>query len=155
MAMEVNGPAILDALLKDPAAFLITRSQINGLAQTAIVAGLKSKDLKLAAVQALSAKIGKGDFALVLESLKPAELKALSKKLDAHHENINAADGAWSRTHIVDLASGATEPVASVPKKPKKPAAKAAAPKTPKIGKIMGSEVQKGGGRRTARSRTA
>ena len=149
MAMEVNGPAILDTLLKDPAVFLITKSQINSLAQMVVVASLKSKDLKLAAVQTLSSKIGKSDFALILDNLKPTELKALSKKLDAYHENINSADSSWYRTHIADLAGGASEPIAPSIRKPKRAAAKLTVSKTPKIGKIMSSEVQKGGGRRT------
>ena len=151
MGLEVNGRNILEIFLKEPAAFLMTGSQINDLAHAAVVTSLKSKDLKLATIQNLSVKIGKGDFALVLESLKPTELKALNKKLDAHHENASSADSAWHRAHIVELASGAVEPIAPTPRRPARAAAKPTTPKIPKIGKIMASEVQKGGGRRGAK----
>jgi|SRR6516165_10035900 hypothetical protein len=126
MPIDVNGLAILRAIVGAPEAFPDIAAEINKAARTLVVKQLKSKSANLERLRRIYGLIEGEAFVLILDGLTDAETKSLAAKLDKNHPDLKSASAAWRRQLIGELASGAAEPTAKPAKTTTKTPPKAA-----------------------------
>lgn len=120
-SIDVDGAAILRAILENPSAFPDVSTEINKAAQTLVTIQLKATSTNLGKVREIYRVIGDKPLALVLDGLADTFVKSLTKKLDTNCAELTKKPPHWHRGHILKLASGDVEPAAK--SEPTKPAA--------------------------------
>jgi hypothetical protein len=126
MALEFDGFEAWRAVAESPDDFASLRAEAAKSARAALVKYLKARTTGLAELRGARKALGKQTFGLLIDGMKDAEVKTLVARLDKHHPQLKAADAAWRRHHVMQLAKGDVEPAL----KPDKPAKKTTA--TPK-----------------------
>lgn len=134
MALEFDGFEAWRAVAESPDSFASLRAEAAKSARAALVKYLKAKTSGLAELRRARKALGKQTFGLLIDGMKDAEVKTLVVRLDKHHPELKAADAAWRRQHILQLAKGDIEPAP----KPDKPAKKTRATPKPKQGETDG-----------------
>jgi hypothetical protein len=71
---------------------------------------LQAKTLDLDRLKRTRKALGTDTLALVLEHLPDSIPKALIGRIDAHHLKAATESPAWTRSHVVALATGAAKP---------------------------------------------
>ncbi|MBV9563330.1 MAG: hypothetical protein JOY90_23225 [Bradyrhizobium sp.] len=71
---------------------------------------LKTQALDLERLTRIYKALGADTFALALEHLADAIPRALVRRIDPHHAQAPADSAAWTRSHLIALASGAAKP---------------------------------------------
>jgi hypothetical protein len=120
-SIDVDGAAILRAILENPSAFPDVSTEINKAAQTLVTIQLKATSTNLGKVREIYRVIGDKPLALILDGLADTFVKSLTKKLDTNCAEPTKKPPHWHRGHILKLASGEVEPAAK--SEPTKPAA--------------------------------
>jgi hypothetical protein len=108
--IEVDGAAILRAIIDNPRAFPDVSAEINKAAQTLVTTQLKATSTTLGKVREVYRVIGDKSLALVLDGLTDAVVKSLTKKLDINCAELTKKPPQWHRGHILQLASREIEP---------------------------------------------
>lgn len=109
--IDVDGTAILRAIIENPRAFPDVSTEINKAAQSLVSIQLKATSTTLGKVREIYQVIGDKSLALVLDSLTDTVVKSLTKKLDKDNPDLPTGSPAWQRRQIMTLASGRVEPV--------------------------------------------
>ena len=120
MALEFNGFEAWRAIAESPDSFESLRAEAAKSARAALVKYLKARTTSLAELRRARKALGKQTFGLLIDGMKDTEVKSLVSRLDKHHPELKAADAAWRRQHVMQLAKDDIEPV----DKPDKPAKK-------------------------------
>jgi hypothetical protein len=115
MAMRLDGFAILKAVGSHADLFSESCDVVDAASLKIIATQLKSKALDLERLRQTYKALGADAFTLVLEHLADTIPKALVRRIDPHHAQTPAGSAAWTRSHLVALASG----TAKKRKKPK------------------------------------
>jgi len=110
-SIDVDGPAVLRAIVDNPEVFPDIKVEIIDSALKLVTAQLKAKTISLPAVQDIYRAIGEKDLERVLESVADKQISTLVKKLDANNADVTTATPQWNRKHILNLTSGFTPPV--------------------------------------------
>jgi hypothetical protein len=109
MALDLDGFAVFRAIASARAVFKAINLEVNKTARTLAVKQLKAKGSDLQNLRDVNRTLG-SEFDLVLEGMKPSELKTLVKKFDKHHPELKGADARWCLRHLNALARGAENP---------------------------------------------
>ncbi|WOJ89442.1 hypothetical protein RZS28_16855 [Methylocapsa polymorpha] len=118
MAIEIDGLTVLRAIVATPLIFPDAAAEINSLARKLVAGQLKPTTTNLERLRDIYRVIGGEVFAHVLEGQADSTSAALVKKLDKDNPDLKTAPAVRLRQLLVELASGAAEPVG----KPVKPA---------------------------------
>jgi len=111
-SIDVDGAAVLRAIVDHPNAFPDIKAEIVDTALKLVTAQLKAKSTSLATTQDIYRAIGAKDLERILDSVADAQIKTLAKKLDTNNTEVTTATPQWHRKHIVLLATGGVTPVA-------------------------------------------
>jgi hypothetical protein len=133
MALDIDGYAVLGAIATVPEVFADIRPDIARTARALVVRQLKDKALPLARLRLIRRALGAETFALILDGMTDAEIKAIVARLDRHNATLKTASAAWYRTWLEGLAN-ADEPTVA----PKSIRAKAAATNKPAAERALG-----------------
>ncbi|MCE4224318.1 hypothetical protein HCU64_11195 [Methylobacterium sp. C25] len=114
MALDIDGYAVLAAIATVPEVFAEIRPDIARTARALVVKQLKHRALPLARLRLIRRTLGTETFALILDGMTDAEVKAVVARLDRHNATLRTASAAWHRTWLEGLAN-ADEP-AEAPK---------------------------------------
>lgn len=112
MALDIDGYAVLAAIATVPEVFAEIRPDIARTARALVVKQLKHRALPLARLRLIRRTLGTETFALILDGMTDAEVKAVVARLDRHNATLRTASAAWHRTWLEGLAN-ADEPVAA------------------------------------------
>lgn len=128
MALDFDGFDAWRAIADHPETFVSLRAEAAKSARQALTKHMKAKATGIGELRAVRKAVGKKMFALLVDGMKDAEVKALAARLDRHHPDLKTSDAIWRRQHLLDLVRGDAEPA----QKPAKPAKKAKAPRPSK-----------------------
>jgi hypothetical protein len=110
MRIDLDGAAVLRAIVDHPTVFPDVAAELSRAAQSLVAIQLKARTTTLESVRSIYRTIGHPDFAIVLDGLTDARLKSLTKKLDKENPDLNSAPPDWHARRLCALASGAEEP---------------------------------------------
>jgi hypothetical protein len=110
MALEFDGFEAWQAIAQSPDTFAALRADAAKSARVALVKYLKTRTLGIPDLRAARKALGKGQFRLLIDGMKDAEVKALVARLDKHHPEQKVADPGWHRQHFLLLVKGDAEP---------------------------------------------
>ena len=128
MALEFDGFEAWRSIAHNPETFASMRAEAAKTARAALIRCVKAKANGIPELRSVRRALGKKLFALLIDGMKDAELKALVTRHDRHHPELKGSDPQWRRQHFLQLVRGEVEPSA----KPAKPAKKAKAARKPK-----------------------
>lgn len=143
MAMEVDGTAVLTAIVKNPEVFALSGAQVNTLAATLLTARFKDKAVTLDHLKRIAGLLGGGDFRLALDHLAGKDAAVVAKRLDPKHPDLKTASEGWYREHISKLADGSVTPTIAATKTPAKRVAPSKTATKSKTGDVMESKALK------------
>ncbi|MET0867501.1 MAG: hypothetical protein ABWY35_05320 [Pseudorhodoplanes sp.] len=121
MALDLDAFETWRAIAKEPDLFAPIRSEAGGTVRKLLVKMLKSKAVDLRQATDMRKALGKETFALLVDGMKDAEVKALVARFDRQNTEAKSASTEWRRRHLIDLVRGEVEAV----RKPDKTARKA------------------------------
>jgi hypothetical protein len=110
MALDLNGFAVFRAIASAPKVFKAITIDVNKTARALATKQLKAKGADIQNLRDVRRTLGT-EFDLVLEGMKPSELRTLARKFDKYHPELAAADERWCLRHLNALASGFYNPV--------------------------------------------
>jgi hypothetical protein len=110
MAIRLDGFAILKAVGNHADLFSESCDVVDAASLKIIATQLKSKALDLERLRQTYKALGADGFTLILEHLADTIPKALVRRIDPHHAQTPAGSAAWTRSHLVALASGTANP---------------------------------------------
>lgn len=125
--MSLDGFAVLKSVAGHAELFSDARDAVDKAALNILAAQFKAKTFDLDRLKRACRILGADTLSLALDHFPDTLPKALIRRIDPHRPH-DAGGGAWMRSHIVALASGAAKPEA----KRKKPAKKKAGSVTDK-----------------------
>lgn len=143
MALDVDGFAVLRAIVQDPDAFGAIRTEATKAARALVTKQLKAKTLTVDGLKRVRTALGDHPFALVVDGLSDADVKSITSRLDKHHPDLKSASASWRRGHMVALAKD-VEPSVKPPRRTssaKRSAPKPRAPGTPAIERALNSRA--------------
>ena len=123
MPLNLDGMAVLGAIVANRRLFTGVEPDAEKYARTLVIKQLKAKNADLTALREISRALGRGLFPLLIDAMTDAEVKAVLGKVDKYHPDLKTETPAWRRSHLRALADGRIEAT----EKPKKPV-KAKAP---------------------------
>lgn len=106
MALDVDGYAVLQAIVAAPEAFPDIRADVSKAARAMVVRQLKARSLKAPALRMIRDVVGTEAFALIADGMTEAEVKAVVARLDPHHPTLKQATSGWFRRRLAALAAG-------------------------------------------------
>jgi hypothetical protein len=106
--IDVDGAALLRAIIENQSTFPDISAEINKVAQNLVATQLKATSMDLDRAKEIYRAIGDRSLALVLEGLTDASAKSLTKKLDPNYTELAKQPPHWQRGHILKLARGET-----------------------------------------------
>src|ERR671933_209481 len=104
MALDIDGFAVLRAIVQEPDAFSAIRTDATKAARALVTKQLKAKALTVDGLRRVRTALGEHPFALVVDGLSDTDIKSITGKLDKHHPELKAASASWRRGHLVRLA---------------------------------------------------
>lgn len=107
MPLDLDGLAILKAILSAPDAFPDIGGEAARAARTLVVRQLKTKTLPLAGLRRVYEVLGHEVFTLVVDDLTETEARRLVARFDPRHPDGRTAPAHWLRRQVVALAGGA------------------------------------------------
>jgi hypothetical protein len=113
MAIALDGLRALRRIGKHPAVFAAARIDADKAARSIVTKVLKAKTTDLTALRALREALHDEPFALIVEGLKDADIKAVLLRLDSHHPDVKDGSPASRQRHLLALAAGEAEPTAA------------------------------------------
>ncbi len=108
--MRLDGFAILKSVAGHAELFSNARDAVDKAALNILAAELKVKTFDLDRLKRTCTVLGTDTLALVLEHFPDTVPKALVGRIDPHHPNAATENAAWTRSHVVALATGAVKP---------------------------------------------
>lgn len=133
MSIALDGFKVLKRLGDAPEAFASVRVDVDKSARALVVKCLKAKSTSLQTARAIHTALHDKQFELLVDGLKPAEIKSLLTQLDKHHPGLKTMSAPDQRRHLLALTRGEAE--ASLPPTKAAKASKTKAPKTAKAAK--------------------
>lgn len=118
MPIDLDGIAVLNAISKRPDSFPTASDDINELARKTFEKRLDPKGLTLDLLRDIAALVDETNLLQVFDSLSPAKIGKLAKKLDKEKPDLAEAGAQANCQHLLALATGKAEPTP----KPAKPA---------------------------------
>ena len=110
MALTIDGHAVLGRIAANPNAFADIRADVTKAAQALVLAQLKAKASGIETLRAVRRALSAEPFALVIEALKDAQVKALVTKFDQHNAEMKTATAQQRRRHLCVLADASVAP---------------------------------------------
>lgn len=107
MPLDVDGLAILKAILAAPDAFPDIGGEADRAARMLVIRQLKAKTLPLPGLRRVYEVLGHEVFTLVVDDLTEAETRNFVVRFDPRHPDGRTAPPHWLRRQIVALAGGA------------------------------------------------
>ena len=120
MAIDLDGFAVLRALVKQPTAFPDISKEASRAAHALVSKQLTIKSANIGTVRQVYRAIGELHSDWCWMSLRTSKLKTLSNKIDKHNAELKAASSSYRRRHLNELAAGSVDPVSVPLKKPAK-----------------------------------
>lgn len=110
MNTTIDGFNLLQAIGKHPDVFVELRAEIRKVSTALLKKHLKSPSLKVDRFRLIGSAVSVDVLLLILEELNDKELRALTKKLDQHFQDLTSANDAQLRRHLRALAVSEIEP---------------------------------------------
>ncbi|GJD72615.1 hypothetical protein [Methylobacterium goesingense] len=134
MPLDVDGLALLKAIMAAPDAFPDIVGEAARAARALVIRQLKAKTLTLSGLRRMYECLGHEVFTLVADDLTEAEARTLVARFDPRHPDGMTAPPHWLRRQIVVLAGGAEPCAGGKTVRTPRPSAPAAAPVVRAIG---------------------
>jgi len=108
--MRVDGYDILRSVAGHAELFSNARDAVDKAALDILAAELEAKTFDLDRLKRTCNVLGSDTLALVLQHFPDTVPKALIDRIDPHHPNAATENPAWTRSHVVALATGVARP---------------------------------------------
>jgi hypothetical protein len=136
MALDVDGFAVLRSIGAHPEAFAAVALEAARTARALVLKQITHKDTGLKIVRDIRAAVGPEAFSLITDGMSDAQIKALALKLDRHNPELQTANEAARRLHVLALAEGVAEPMEKAKSVRKRTPVQIEAPPNP-VGRIQ------------------
>jgi hypothetical protein len=113
MALDVDGFVALGAIAHAPEVFPDIRADLAKTVRALVVKQLKARNLTLDGLRRVRKCLGSETYALIVDGLTEAEVRALIGRFDKHHADAKLAQTDWLRRRLADLAHGAEPAIKS------------------------------------------
>ena len=104
MPLNLDGMAVLGAIVANRRLFTGVEPDAEKYARTLVIKQLKAKNADLTALREISRALGRGLFPLLIDAMTDAEVKAVLGKVDKYHPDLKTETPAWRRSHLRALA---------------------------------------------------
>jgi hypothetical protein len=111
MSLTLDGFEVLRRIVMNSQAFPALRDDVTKTAEQFVKKQLNARTMTIETYRSLADALGETALLVALEGLKPRQLVNLALRLDPYHTASRTDDSLFLRRHLIDLATGAVDPV--------------------------------------------